>query len=115
MSGSKLFNFILIEIQTCQTNLRESLVSLGQRNVDISMTETTLDTLLQHLGHINLGSEPDDRNRRFSGLGDIKQIIQQSLSRMRHKQIKLIQKDHNGLGCGHIVSISGAEQLFRMR
>lgn len=60
------------------------------------MTKSTFDTLLEHLGYVDLGRESNDRDRGFAGLGNIEQIIQQSLPWVGNKQVELIQQDHDG-------------------
>lgn len=62
------------------------------------MTESALDSLLKALGDTYPRSQAEDRNGRFLGLGNIKQVVQQSLARVRSEQVKLVHDENDCLG-----------------
>ena len=65
------------------------------RHMNPSMTEATLDSLLQALHNIHSRTTSDDRYRRLLRLRDIEEVVEQRLPRMQREEVELVQyNDH---------------------
>ena len=53
-------------------DLPKAIQGLGKRAMNISMAESTLDSLFQTLDHVDLGRDAEDSHRCFTSLSNVK-------------------------------------------
>ena len=89
---------LLVDAEPLLAHVPVRRQAFWQRQIDISVTETTLDSLLEALDHVNSGRQPQNRNRRLSGLSNVEEIVKKRLPSVRRKQVEFVYDEYDGPG-----------------
>lgn len=69
------------------------------------MTEPALDSLLQALDNIDPRGQANDGDGRLPSLGNIKEVVEECLSGVCCKEIKLVNGEDDRLGCNTLMGV----------
>lgn len=95
----------LVDGESLSANVPVRRQARRQREVDISVAEPALDSLLEALDHVDPRRQPQHGNWRLPRLRNVKEVVEQSLPGVRGKQVKLVDHEDDRLGCHALLGL----------
>lgn len=83
-------HILLVDAQSLPAYVPVRRQALWQREIDVSVAETTLDSLFKTFDDIDPRRQPEHSDRGFPCLCNVKQVVEKRLPSVRRKEVELV-------------------------